>query len=51
MREKKEGEEEEEEEEEAARNTAYSLRARSARARERGVCEHLTSLEFTNTIT
>jgi len=49
MREKKEGEEEEEEE--AARNTAYSLRARSARARERGVCEHLTSLEFTNTIT
>jgi len=48
MREKKEGEEEEEE---AARNTAYSLRARSARARERGVCEHLTSLEFTNTIT
>jgi hypothetical protein len=49
MREKKEGEEEEEEE--AARNTAYSLRARSARARERGVSEHLTSLEFTNTIT
>jgi len=48
MREKKEGEEEEEE---AARNAAYSLRARSARARERGVCEHLTSLEFTNTIT
>jgi len=49
MREKKEGEEEEEEE--AARNTAYSLRARSARERERGVSEHLTSLEFTNTIT
>jgi len=49
MREKKEGEEEEEEE--AARNTAYSLRARSARARERGESEHLTSLEFTNTIT
>ena len=50
MREKKEGEEEEEQEE-AARNTAYSLRARSARERERGVSEHLTSLEFTNTIT
>lgn len=49
MREKKEGEEEEEEE--AARNTAYSLRARSARERERELCEHLTSLEFTNTIT
>jgi len=32
MREKREGEEEEEE---AARNTAYSLRAQSARARER----------------